>query len=855
MHRLNYLPFLVTLCLLPVQAQPLRFNFVNKDMNTVLSLLVDKYQMPIVYPASLEESIYITTKCDSCQPEEALNKITNGTPFEWKRVGNQYVIARQSDVNGSVEGRVVQDNNKPSLKFLIEFAQSSDSKPGQNRYRQVIDMNGSFAFGELLPGLYYIRATPFQQPAMDWTAVEIQPNSVTRLTINWQPVSALEIPLANVVVTTNRHALLGSVSGVPLIMSREEIAQTPNLRGDVLKLPENLPGVSGSDIYSEVRIRGGDGQDVLVMIDGIELSAPLHFSAGELGLFSVIHSDSLKQIELLSGVFPVEFGNKMGGALKFETASADVGRRSTFESNFLSMKFRTEGTFDDDLGNYSLSARHGFLDIIFGFDDNQNGSTNDINFDDVLGRIQYVFAGHVLTAAYLWTQSKLDIHEPRFLGNRDEFEQISMQGSSYQTWLRLASIWTPDLSSVTTVSTSANSFDTYTEDNFNSIQYEYADQRSFSNIRLRQDWSYSLNSTHFLKWGFSWREADATIDYRHQRNGQTFLGSIDSSISYENRTSSTEIGFYAADRIRFSRRFVAELGLRSDRQSHTNDSQWSPRAHVVFSPTPTSELKMGWGIFHQAQELGDLQIGDGEVDYTKAEHAEKIDFSFQQLLHNEVRLSLAIYQQEITHQYPRYFNFVNRFTLAGQLFPDRVGLDFEKTNSRGIELLIQRAGTNLSWMANYVYSTAEAEVDQEIIPLPWDQRHAFKLSLNYRRGQRWHTGMAWFWHTGWRTTDVDVQESIQPDGSVEANPVVGPYFGEKFPDYHRMDVRIRRQFELRKGKSLSVYLEIINAYNKANISSTGSPYLVPIESGQFRLVFDRSTWIERTPSLGFKLIF
>ncbi|MCP4726602.1 MAG: hypothetical protein GY863_16270, partial [bacterium] len=42
------------------------------------------------------------------------------------------------------------------------------------------------------------------------------------------------------------------------------------------------------------------------------------------------------------------------------------------------------------------------------------------------------------------------------------------------------------------------------------------------------------------------------------------------------------------------------------------------------------------------------------------------------------------------------------------------------------------------------------------------------------------------------------------------------YNSERLPDYHRLDLRLTRNFKVRNGR-LGVFLEVINAYDRRNI--------------------------------------
>lgn len=62
-------------------------------------------------------------------------------------------------------------------------------------------------------------------------------------------------------------------------------------------------------------------------------------------------------------------------------------------------------------------------------------------------------------------------------------------------------------------------------------------------------------------------------------------------------------------------------------------------------------------------------------------------------------------------------------------------------------------------------------------------------------------------------------QSLRQD--VTANGSVGVWYGEvnagRLPWYHRLDISVHREWELKKGRSLKISGGVINAYNRANV--------------------------------------
>jgi hypothetical protein len=63
---------------------------------------------------------------------------------------------------------------------------------------------------------------------------------------------------------------------------------------------------------------------------------------------------------------------------------------------------------------------------------------------------------------------------------------------------------------------------------------------------------------------------------------------------------------------------------------------------------------------------------------------------------------------------------------------------------------------------------------------------------------------------------------MNSDGQLALLGSVDRLYGERMPSYHRLDARVTKRFDLKRG-SLFVYLDVFNAYDREN------PYSVKTE--------------------------
>lgn len=142
------------------------------------------------------------------------------------------------------------------------------------------------------------------------------------------------------------------------------------------------------------------------------------------------------------------------------------------------------------------------------------------------------------------------------------------------------------------------------------------DIRDTDVLALRQDWNHQLGERQHLKWGFEIRQWDSSYDYVNEAeltypiNDPRFF-SGERQTEFTDTFSSSQYALYAADRVRVFPRLIAELGLRWDRQSLTDEDELSPWVNLVYDLKSSGVLLAGWGYFYQSQRPSPAGPGRG----------------------------------------------------------------------------------------------------------------------------------------------------------------------------------------------------------------------------------------------------
>ena len=161
-----------------------------------------------------------------------------------------------------------------------------------------------------------------------------------------------------------------------------------------------------------------------------------------------------------------------------------------------------------------------------------------------------------------------------------------------------------------------------------------------------------------------------------------------------------------------------------------------------------------------------------------------------------------------------------------------------------------RFSSKLGWWLNYTWSSVEDEIGGETFPRSFDQTHALNLDLDYRINDHWTLNLAWRYHTGWPTTPLGLGEEIDEDGQTVFVPLPAARFSARLSDYHRLDLRATRLWNLRAG-TLVLFIDVQNVYDRGNIA--GFDFSIDQEEGT--LTPNAEEWAGILPSVGVSFEF
>lgn len=665
----------------------------------------------------------------------------------------------------------------------------------------------------------------------------------------------------------------------------DEIKTLPAFMGevDIIKTIQLLPGVSsaaegGQGFY----VRGGGPDQNLVLLD----EAVVYNAAHLFGFFSVFNADAVKNVNLIKGGMPANFGGRMSSVLE---VSMNEGNNKKFRVKggigAISSRITVEGPLKKNKGSFVLSGRRTYIDLIM------KAAISDTS---PLAGSSYFFYDMNLKMNYkLGDKDRLYLSgyygkDEFIFGNIEDGFSVDMPWGNGIAALRWNHLFSSRLF--------MNVTGTYTNYLFEfgsaQDQFRFELNSGISDWGGKVDFSYYPSTRHTLKWGLDYTFHTFTpISVSAESNDVEFdTGLAQKLISHESAA-------YVLDEFDLNEKIKINAGIRYSTFQHvgpftryfkgdgisTQDSTRTyekgdliqfyhglePRISGRIKLNKNSSIKAGYAYNYQYVHLTSLSAVSLPTDvwYPTTSKA-KPQQGWQTSLGYFKNFNQNMFETSIELYYKGLKNLIEY--KEGALPNDNVNdntdnlLVFGTGWSYGTEFFIKKKKGKFTGWIGYTWSKTERKFPDlnNGVPFPakYDRRHDLSVILSYKLNERWVFSSAFIYATGntltlpssWYVQDQDLLFNYGPRNSTRMAP------------YHRLDLSAtwyskayKEQKNLETGETIKVKkkvrsnwaFSIYNVYNRAN------PYFLYVDndgdffSGNFDISIKQVTLFPIIPSV------
>ncbi len=619
----------------------------------------------------------------------------------------------------------------------------------------------------------------------------------------------------------------------------KQIQKMPALLGevDIIKSIQLLPGVTTvGEGASGFNVRGGNIDQNLVLMD----EAPVYNSSHLFGFFSIFNPDAVKDVKLIKGGIPAQYGGRASSVLDIRMKE---GNSKKMEINgglgTIFSRLSVEAPILKDKASFIIAARRSYIDVL----------AKPFLKDD-LKKAKFYF--YDLTAKFNWKlNDKNTVFASGYFG-RDVFGAgFKFNWGNSTATLRWNHIFNNKLFMNLTSFYSNYKYELGFKDDGSSQKFEWTS--NIINYSIKPDFIYYLNNKNTIRFGaqsilYTFKPGNAVV---------TSQDGISSNISLKNQYG-IEYALYVDNEQKLSNRFTLQYGLRwsffnymgkgtkyNYRDTIPNESKPldseeevaaaktiktynvpEPRLAINYTINDKSSVKLGYNRMTQYLHIVSNTAASTPLDiYTPVTNnikpliADQITLGyFRNFKENMFETSAEVYYKNLQNQ----LDYVDNANL---LLNNHLEADLVQGKGRayGLELYVKKAKGKLNGWVSYTLSKTERKVigisNNDWFLSKYDRTHNINTVLIYDLNKRLSFSANFVFQTGTPATF--------PTAKIELQGYVIPYNTDnkrnnyRNTPYHRADIGITYNFKKneRRRYKQTLVLSVYNVYNRRNAFS------------------------------------
>lgn len=638
------------------------------------------------------------------------------------------------------------------------------------------------------------------------------------------------VTLGEVNVSADREILRSETMTSVVKASPKQLKQLPSVGGqpDIAQYVQILPGVIFTgDQGGQLYIRGGSPIQNKVLLDGMVVYNPFH----SIGMFSVFDTDILRNADIYTGGFNAEYGGRISSIMDLTTRDGNKKRISgKFSAGTFGANIILEGPIikqdinkpDKTTMSFLLSAKNSYLKqsskIFYQYIDKQG---LPFNYLDFYGKLSVNGANG----------SKVNVFGFNFNDNVNYrfISDFSWKSSGAGMNFVVIPGKTPVL----------------IEGNIAYSMYKINFEQANMSPRTSEinGFNMGLNFTYI----FGKSQIKYGIELLGFQTNFVFYNSVMRELQQKENT--TELGVFLKYKFATSK-LIVEPGLRLHYYASLDNFSPEPRLAIKYNITDWLRFKAAGGWYSQNliaansdRDVVNLFYGflSGPDNLQTEFDGEKVTHKLQKAQHIILGFEIDIFKNAMINVEAYYKNFsqltnINRNKIFDdtpeyQNKPDYYRKDFiiEKGSAKGIDVSLKYDYRQIYiWI---VYSLGYIDrYDGAITYSPhYDRRHNVNIVASYNFGKNlgWELSARWNFGSGFPFTEtqgyyelINFEDGINTDVlnyNGDLGIIYADYNKGRLSSYHRLDLSLKKKFEITTHSTLEIGLSVINAYNRANI--------------------------------------
>lgn len=669
-------------------------------------------------------------------------------------------------------------------------------------------------------------------------------------------------------------------------ISPSEIEFNPGANRDISKVVQSFPGVAGSTAFrNDLIVRGGGPSENTYYLEGIEIPNLNHFatqgaSGGPVG---IINADLIREVDFLSGSFPVTRGDVMSSVLDFKMVDGGEDIHTKFTLGASEVSLEQDGMIGDKT-NYVFSVRRSYLQFLF--------SALELpflpTFTDVTFKVETKLSDKnelTILGIGAYDENVLNLDAPD-----TEENAYTLSTIPYQTQ------WNYTLGAV---------YKHYFEESY--LNVVLSTNHLYNYLYKYLDNQNDVDSAQILDYKSNENEIKTRVEHVMRRGSFKFTsgGGLE-HVTYDNETYqkvyfdgqpqdfyyNTDISFVKYSLFEQATYFspdnflTASLGVRFDGNTYSKEmqnpfGQFSPRGSISLNVLPKFKVNASSGIFYQLPAYTTLGFKDNNDNLVNKDNGIKPISSTHYAIGVEwLPINHALFSVEgFYKKYKDYpMSLTDSVSLASKgagfdLFGDEPVVSSSEGRSYGMEFMGRwngHKGFNFILAYTWVNSEFTDLRTGNYQPSSWDNKHLFSFTGTKKLKNNWNVGLKYRAQGGAPYTPYDEDKS----SLVEAWDATGVAYldyskfnTERLDVFSQLDLRIDKNLYFDKWM-LGMYIDIQNAlgreYENAptliqDSDANGDPIIVnpgdPISEQRYQMKYITQTSGTVLPTLGIMIEF